>query len=94
MKEARLVDFRPRGHIVNSQIKYLNEQVLKCSPQEHSDLLASTIAACAFVLMSSNSPAKVKELFNGVINDAAEQFKARQELLKNGVPSETIVPRA
>lgn len=73
------VDFIPNAQLTNEIIKGLNKSVPTMSGQAFATNLASQIAAIAFVLHSNNPHEMVKDIFNGIIDDAGHKFEARRK---------------
>ena len=76
-----LVNFIPNAAMTNELIAQLNSAVPRMSGQDFATNLSSHIAAIAFVLHSNNPPGIVKEIFNGIIDDATRKYEARKKAL-------------
>lgn len=72
------VDFMPVGELAQRYIVSLNNQSAHMTPQEFASMLASSIAASAFMMLSTNKPEDIKALFSACVDDAHKQFEARK----------------
>lgn len=80
----KFVDFVPDAELANALITSLNNDVAKMPEQEYATHLATIIASIAFVMHSSNDTETVKRLFLHLVEDAAKQFKRREQELAKG----------
>lgn len=85
------VDYNPVGPIVNGYIQRLNEQAGVMPAEEMAGILASTIAAVAYVMSQSNDAETIKHLFNLLVDDAHKQFERRKILVEKMEKKPTIL---
>jgi len=76
------VDYNPVPNIVNNYIKSLNDQAGMMPAEEMAGILASTIAAVAYIMSQSNDADTIKNLFNMLVDDAHKQFERRKAAIE------------
>jgi len=82
----QLVDFNAAPVLTNRIIINLNDSVERLTPQEFATMIASNVAAMAFVMHSSNDTENIKRLFSIMVDDAGKQFEARKkEMAKRAI---------
>lgn len=70
-----LVDFIPNPKATDYLIRKLNDEVLNKGEQEFATIIATHIAAFAYIMHSNNTTATVKHLFSEIVEEAGMQFR-------------------
>jgi len=83
-KTSKLVDFSVLPDAANQQIKFLNDMHAKKDEQEIAYLMASSVAAIAFMMLETNTKVKVKQLFDSIVNEAHDMREKRKLILTKG----------
>lgn len=80
-----MVDYEVAPALANLYIANLTRQSGESEPQEFARILATSVAACAFMMLSANDKETVKQIFGTLVDDASKHFEHRKKLLAEKV---------
>lgn len=62
--------FRPAAERVNAQIHYLNNALADMPPAKAAELIASSIASLAYIMLETNGLDETREMFRELVDEA------------------------
>lgn len=87
---ARLVSYDPDPRRTDEQIRLIMQLQENNTPEQVASFLASSIAAVAYVMLETNTPQKLTELFSSLIDEASKQRRARQKAFEEGSKGKSV----
>ena len=90
VQSARLVSYDPDPKRTSQQIGLLMQLQEGNSPEKIAQFMASSIAAVAYVMLETNTPMKVKELFASIADEAVRQRAATKKRYEEGSKGQVI----